>query len=318
MDAIEEFWSWWASVNSTYASAVATGGAAAMADVLSAKVHAIHGGLDWELCEGMVSRHALCLSAANAPDARTLPHRWMQRSPEPTAMWEYHPARIQSLGWLKGQLAIDGHDVVPALLSLGVVVDDERQLLDVTAHHPEFAGMAEATRFTLVFLALDWAIGEHKVERWIGRIDVSDEQLGDAVPVTALGEIVEGLAKRNDEHAWAVLGATDESGNDVIVTARRPLKPVDHPLYDLHGALAFPLSVGIEELHGIDDDIDSTFGHEAVVVATEVRAGTRTVHLYCDQLTATRERIQSWSAQRPVTSVMWTIDPSWSRVAAYR
>lgn len=316
--AIDQFWSWWSTASNDYASAIARGDVVTLADQMSTKVHAIHPNLDWELSEGQGAAHALCLSAVAQPEVRALPHRWLRRAPASTPTWEYHAARIGSQVWLNSTVDIDGHNLEPREIELALTLDHDRQLLSLSGYHPAFADLREEARVRFLFLAIDWSIGETDVERWIGPIETTTEKTAGAVPIDALPEIVESLAERNSEVRWSVLQGKDRSGAEILVTARRPLKPVDYPLFDLHGAALFPLSEGIERLQSIESDFESSFAHDALLAAAEVRAGTRTLHFYCDQQTQTQRRIEEWVARQPATSLVWTRDPAWDHVAAFR
>jgi hypothetical protein len=97
--------------------------------------------------------------------------------------------------------------------------------------------LPERTRATPTFLLLDWLLGEDGMERWIGRVEVHLTEPAGTVAAEALPEVVRALGERHPNPTWAVLQGRDNSGQPLLVVARRPLKRIDWPLFDLHGRL---------------------------------------------------------------------------------
>jgi hypothetical protein len=344
--AIAAFWAWWEQAGSEVAAAIAAGsssraasgasrrvvsGAASRAvKQLGRRVEALHPELQWELARGWTALHALCVSCAGQGELRALTERWALAAPPADGTWEYHPARQPDPASLHGRLEIDGHGVVPGEARLHVIVDQARALVDVGVHHPGFAGMPEPVMGTVAYLLLDWLLGEDGVERWVGIVTSSAEVPPGTVPVGALPEIVEGLAGRDTEPRWAVLQGEDQDGHPIMAMARNPLKRVEFPLFDLHGAVTvefldatpegMPRPDALERLRVLEDDLDRMLGTDAVLAAHQTSRGRRTFHLYCDQYGAVPGLVAGWRAEHPAerVTVDWDVDGTWEALRPFR
>src|SRR5437762_1556210 len=97
MDAIGEFWAWWAAARPRVEEAIATGAWGELTPEVAERVRAIEPRLDWEFGPGVSgARHALCLSGRGDPDLRRITESWVRAGPPPDATWEFHPARRAS------------------------------------------------------------------------------------------------------------------------------------------------------------------------------------------------------------------------------
>jgi hypothetical protein len=93
---------------------------------------------------------------------------WYQHAPATSAVWEYHPARQASPSSLAAVLEFDSQRLSLAELMFDLHVDNDRDVIDTVVFHPSFATMPSGARNQVGFLALDWALGEDGVTRWIG------------------------------------------------------------------------------------------------------------------------------------------------------
>jgi hypothetical protein len=172
---------------------------------------------------------------------------------------------------------------------LNVRIDEDRQLIDVGVYHPMLRKLPERTRATPALLLLGWLLGEDGMERWVGRVDVHLTEPAGTVAAEALPEVVRALAERHPNPTWAVLQGRDKHGH-LLVVARRPLKRIDWPLFDLHGRLTVTgtwappaeLPEAFKWLAQAQDDLQALLGDHAVPVARETRLDRRSLHLYCD------------------------------------
>jgi len=182
----------------------------------------------------------------------------------------------------------------------------------------------------VAFLVLDWLLGEDGVERWVGVVSSGAEPPGDTLPPAALPEIVAGLAARDTEPTWAVLQGTDDEGRPAMAMARNPLKRIEWPLFDLHGALTvtfmgatpegMPQPAALERLRELEDDLDRMLGGDAVLAAHQTSGGRRTFHLFCDRYGPVPGLVGAWLAEHPAERmrVEWDVDGTWDALRPFR
>jgi hypothetical protein len=239
---VEDFWVWWASAGRAAAEAgIRTGGFEGFTGKMTKRVKAMHPGLAWELAPGGHTEHALIVTAAGIPEQRRIAERWYQHSPPVDEVWEYHPAHQSSPSSLTAVLEFGGHMLSLAELRFGLHVDNDQDVIDTVVFHPSFARMSSQERGQVGFLALDWALGEDGVSRWIGDFQTSDTRPAAGVPADGLIETVEALARRAAEPRWALLRG-ERNGAIVLASLAVPAKWVDHPLMDQHLAVTLPFA----------------------------------------------------------------------------
>ena len=329
-DPVAEFWSWWPGARPRVERAIESGEWGTLIDEFSMRVHAIDPGLEWELGRGQVARHSLCVTPAGKGELRAVTERWRVAGPRPDATWEYAAARPADLEALDRTLRFDETELNLVELRLGVTVDDEREQVDVVVHHPRFASMTDEAKTTVSFLVLDWLMGEDGVERWIGSVSTSDEDRPASVPADALTEIIGALQGRHPEPSWSLLKATGPDGRPILALARRPLKRVEHPLFDLHGGIELPfveqtpegvpLPPALDRLRAFEDHLLALGVDDLLVAAHETYAGTRTLHVYCDSHGAARSTVDDFLGKQrwPGLRVTWSLDPGWEAIQPYQ
>jgi hypothetical protein len=219
------------------------------------------------------------------------------------------------------------HQVELRQARVGVEIDDERQLLDVRVYHPMFASMPEGARGQITFLLLDWLLGEDGVVRWLGGIFPVTGEPEDSIGADALPDVVAGLMSRNDAVTWALLTG-ERDGAVVLVTARRPLKWIDYPLFDQHVGVTvgytdttpqgLPEPAELDRLRLVEDDLMAALGEHGLFVAHETSRGTRTWHMYADgEREDAASRVRAWTASVPGATVTVEPDPGWRMVRAF-
>jgi hypothetical protein len=327
--AIADFWSWWADARSKVDAALAARQLGALQDEVSAHVAAIHPELEWEIGNGLHADHVLCVTSAGVMEHRALTERWRLAGPAGDATWEYAGARLPDPAALDIVLTHAGTELALAATRLAVNVDEERQLLDIVVHHPRFHEMEDGPKRYVVYLVLDWVLGEDEVERWIRAVDPSDGDPPDSVPIGALGEIVSSLRARHTEPNWALFDATGPDGGPMIIVARRPLKRVEHPLFDLHGEISLPFAArtpmglpeasALEQLRAFEDVLMAALGNELLLAGHQTHAGVRTFHVYCDGQGTARAEVDAFLARWswPGASLAWSLDPEWAVIRPY-
>lgn len=328
-DRIAAFWAWWTAEGAgSCAAAIAAGDARRVVPVLGPQVQRIHPGLAWELAAGVVSAHTLVVSPEGAAELRALARRWLLAAPPADETWSYTDVRPRaadpesvSLG-LEGGVPLSFGDVSVAAHRVGT-------RLDVTVHHPAFAGLPDGARGRVAMLALDAALGETAVELWIGRITATELAPRDAFGLGALRAFVEQMqgdyVDEDGAPSWHLLRG-EGPGGPVVAMATVPLHPAVAPLLTHHVTVmasyadqtddGLPAGASLDALRGLEDDLAELLGGDGRVVAHESSAGVRLLHAYVDGATDAPERLRR--ARLPwaegTVEVRVDPDPAWDAV----
>src|SRR5918992_977013 len=274
--SIEDFWHGWASARAAVVDAVAHSRTEdpAIRDLLDRIAQL---GLACEMGPGLKARHALCVSANGDPGKRKLAYRWFDAAPPADEAFEFHPARIASPSGPDMVLMLGDEEFPFADFRFDVNVDEERMELDLVVQHPAFPSLDEDTRGQVGFLGLDNILGEEEVERWIGTLEWSSRPPTASVGPHELRERLDRLAATVPTGEWAVL-----QGQDAIVIAARPLRPVDHPYFDELCELTAPVD-DLSVLQDHEEALAAHFGARAFHAASLTRDGERTAFVYMDR-----------------------------------
>jgi hypothetical protein len=323
---IEDFWVWWPSGRDRVLAAIGSGGwPDELVEEISARVHAVDPGLQWEFAAGAAARHALIVSAGGDPRQRAVAERWCRLAPPVDGTWEYHTTRQPSPGALASTVDFGGAALDLGLLVFAAAVDTDHREVDVVVHHPDFGGLPEQARHQVAFLALDWLLGEVAVEMWVGAVRTSVERPEPATGPELLKSIVDELAADTGEDSWAMLSSPDGRRLALI---RQPLKPVRWPRFDQHITVTLPyrstsdrglpVDPSLAALREFEDGMERLLGSDAVLVGHESGGRRRCLHVRADADSRTagvlRHAATYWLEGR--ASVTVTADPSWSQVRA--
>jgi hypothetical protein len=316
---IAAFWSWWSQAKDRLDAALAAGEVAGIDRTLSARVTAIHPDIAWELTVGRTARHALVLSPEGSPALRTVTERWLRAGPGADDVWEYHPARPADLRAFDSELQLGRRTFDPAKARFGTEIDQDRARVHVLVQHPDFPHLDDADRLRASFLLLDWALGEDDVERWLGEIRVTG--LAQDQDVAGVRSVVADLAAQFGRDEWALLEGVDDRGRSVEARVRVPFPRMDHPLFDLHGAVTLgyrpdqegqPDDAELDALDAVTHGLLGRLGRSATLAAVVSSAGTRVLHLYADHEGVVPDQVAAWAAQQQRrVGVEWTPDAGW-------
>ncbi len=329
---IRDFWLWWEGAGPRFDTAFEEGHnphlMGSLIEEINMHVNAISPELEWEFGTGIAAKHALCLTAAGNSRLRSTAERWLRTAPPPTPKWEYKSARSREPHILRSSFSINGRDFQVAATRFGVTVDEDRQVVDLIVSHPLFDEMSIVDQHQAMFLLLDWFLGEDIVERWVGDVETSGIDAPDSIRAEALYDVVLQLKERNAEATYAVLQGTDSSGQRILVVTRRPLKPVEYPLFDLHGAIDHPYTnqtpeglpgpSALDQIQQFEKDLVELVEDRAILAAVVSMHGVRTFHLYCDSESDTSDAVNQWLKSFPNVRAAWAMDHSWEATAEFR
>jgi hypothetical protein len=194
-----------------------------------------------------------------------------------------------------------------------VSVDEPRRELDLDVQHPAFAALDENLRAQAGFIALDTILGEEEVERWIGSLSWSAAAPTADVTPTGLRDEVERLRATEPSGEWALLRS-----DDAVAVAARPLRPVDHPYFDLLCELnARPVDHDLSVLQDNEEALSREFSTRAFHAASLTQGDLRTAFVYIDGDTSTSRELETWAQARGYETT-FSLDPAWDGVRRFR
>lgn len=291
-DPVVEFWAWWPTIRPAVTAAIATGEFEPLTPQISKRVAAIHKDLTWEFSKGRDASHALVVSPAGNPALRAVVARWGALAPASDPEWEFHTARQPDHDTLSAAIEIAGARLDLGLLRFAFSVDESSAAIDVIGHHPMFRKLPEPVRGQIVFLALDWLLGEEGVELWVGDVDISADEPAGARDPLELAAAVDALREQYREPTWVVFSA-EVDGAPLTGMAQRPLRAVRWPRFDTHVAIILPYDAdpatglpaedALDALRAFEDGpVEMALHGDGELVAQETSSGRRTLHCYVD------------------------------------
>ena len=314
---INAFWEWWARRAEAVARAIGDRSVGAMVGEISQRVNSIDKGLAWELGPGRSAQHSFSLSPEGDIGLRPTTERWLRAAPAADAVWEYYAARQgDRLMVLQiGEWQLDEH-----YFRIGASANQSYRRLDVEVFHPGHKGLPRQARLQSTFLFLDHLLGEDDVERWIGKIDMAEEESPSAVSPDGLLAAIAGLRELPTADSFAVLRGQDDHGRPVIVTADLSLKRIDHLFHDRHGEIRLPLgpewppaSIRLDTLNAREDDLLARLAGRATWFGRMTTPGARTLHFVAEPGSDAPQIIETWLSANPDLrgSAQWTTDTKW-------
>ena len=328
---IAAFWTWWPEAGARISAALADRKLdEALTAEVTAKVHAVHPNLTWELGPGGTAQHAFCLSAGGDPELRRLTERWLRAAPAMDAVWEFHPARRGAPGLANARLQLAEHTLPLDDMRFTVTVDPLRELMNVTSFHPAFAAMPNDMRGTATFIILDRVLGEDTVQRWLGGIRTSVEPLDKGAPFAMLIEAVGLLSRDATAERFTSLRGQAPDGQPMFATINLALKRIDHLACDtLVSVEVAVLDAAPDELldddeadalDDIEDELEELTTGDAVYFGCETVHGRRALHWFVAPDHPIRSALEAWAARHADRDVRltWAPDPRWATADRFR
>jgi hypothetical protein len=195
---VESFWKWYAVVGPRFYETIESKKCADLAGEVSAKVDELLPGFAWVFGPGANKQgHSFTLSGEGVIHHQLITLYWLSRAPSLPGCTFY---ASRQPGSIKGQTIKMGEQVFdPVEFWITPVIDDDLEKIDITAWHPMFESLKEQQRQTILYLFLDELFGEYGTDQFIGRIELGDRRLADAIP---LAELLDFVNKIKAERGW--------------------------------------------------------------------------------------------------------------------
>lgn len=329
MDEIDQFWRWWKGVADGFATAFDSRSRLSDAQISDITRHVkAMGDLAWETGPGTERRHHFALSAEGDAQLRVVTQRWLARAPR-SDTWEFYAARQASAFSIGASIELGALVFTLGEFTLRIIEDDDRERFDLVVHHPLFAQLDDDACYRPIFLALDGALGEDEVVRWIGAIDLCREPIENAADLGVLRERLDAVrGEWKGDKTWLIKGET-ATGKPLRAVMNPSIKRLDHLFCDHHYSLCLDLvdvldsglpdSEEEQDLDEFADELMAELGHAAVWVGHETYEGKRLFHFHADASPALQQKIEDfvtldgrWDAELSIEH-----DPSWEILRKY-
>jgi len=261
---VAHFWEWYASVADRYYRAIENKQLRELADEVTRHVNEVIDGFAWVFGPGPNKQgHSFTISGNANPHRQLLAAYWQRQAPKLPG-WTFYGSRQPSQNLDSAKLKLGEHDFDGKAFWLTPSVDQDEQRVNLTAWHPLFPELDDRTRWTVLFLMLDEALGEIGTQNWIGHIEMNDQHLASAMP---LAELRPFIARIEAEHQWK------KGGPGELVSLYR-LKE-EHPA-DLRGDIfvgstaVMPLINAFSDANGELEDPLAGTGADYVYIAFDI------------------------------------------------
>jgi hypothetical protein len=196
---VERFWEWYPTVAEQFYRMIEDKKSPELAPVVSAKIQELLPRLAWVFGPGANKQgHSFTLSGEGNIHRQLLAAYWVARAPKLPG-WTFYGSRQPSTKVAGIALGIGEHQFEAKALWLTPAIDKERECIHLTIWHPLFPVLDDRTRWMVIFLLLDEALGEIGTQNWIGKIEVNDTKLDGAIP---LGELRSFAERAEAENGW--------------------------------------------------------------------------------------------------------------------
>ncbi|MEO0415780.1 MAG: hypothetical protein AAF226_12615, partial [Verrucomicrobiota bacterium] len=197
---VADFWKWFPSVADEFYQTIEEGNCGDLQPQTTHAVHKMWERFAWVYGPGDDEKggHSLTVSGEGIKARQFLAEYWLSQAPE-LDNWTFHSSRQP--GMFESHLELDIGGIKFAFGGFWITpeLDEERQVVHITAWHPGFEQAEESQKQTALFILLDEILGEYGTDQWLGAIETSDDRLADAIPGLELREYLHDLEIK---HGW--------------------------------------------------------------------------------------------------------------------
>jgi len=247
---VDRFWQWYASAGERFYRMIEEKRAHELPEEVSAKVNEVIDGCAWVFGPGEDGGHSFTISGEANPHRQLLAAYWASRAPTLKG-WTFYGARqpARSVGEICLRVGENAFEAKAVWLT--PVVNQETRHIDITAWHPLFPTLDEQSRWGILFLLLDEALGEIGTQNWIGHIEINDQKLSGAIPLAELRAFTERVQagqkwkKGGPGEMWTLYRPkeepTDEPRGDIFVGSTS-IMPLISEFMEANGKFKDPLA----------------------------------------------------------------------------
>ncbi len=195
---VEKFWKWYGEVASRFYQTIESGKCSDLGNEVSAKIDELLPGFAWVFGPGENKQgHSFTLSGEGVLHRQLIALYWLERAPKLQG-WTFYASR-QPSNWPSGVIDVGEKRFDPKEFWITPSINLEEEKIDIAVWHPLFNVLEERRRWTILFLFLDEVLGEYGTQQFIGKIEMTEGRLGDAIP---LKELLTYAEKAKSDAGW--------------------------------------------------------------------------------------------------------------------
>ncbi|MEM7147253.1 MAG: hypothetical protein AAF591_19210 [Verrucomicrobiota bacterium] len=193
-ERVEAFWRWYSANAGRLFDAIENKTFGDVQSEVSDQVAALWQPLAWVFGPGPEEKggHSFTITGEGMKSRQFLTEFWLSLAPELDG-WTFYSSRQpgeihdgMEIRIGEDLFRMDGLWITPS-------VDEENQIVHVSAWHPVFSEVDREKADLALFLILDEVLGEHGTDQWLGRIETSDSKLKSAIPAAELRDFLHDL-----------------------------------------------------------------------------------------------------------------------------
>lgn len=198
---VDEFWRWFSKNAQRFYDTIEDKRCDDLQPEMTEQMNKLVNGAAWVFGPGANNvGHSFTFTGEGNRHRQLLTAYWLSKAPTLPG-WTFYATKQRNRD-VTGQ-RIHFRDLVfdPLEFWLTPYVDEQDEEIDIVIWHPAFPKMEEGARWTAIFLFLDEVLGELGTQSWIGKIEMGDGRLSEAMPLTELASFVDRVVA---EHGWKV------------------------------------------------------------------------------------------------------------------
>ena len=194
---VSEFWQWFEKNAQYFYDQIEAGKCPELQPEVSEAVSKL-GLVAWVFGPGPEDKggHSFTLSGEGILHKQFLTQYWLEQAPDLPG-WTFYGERQPGNVNTEECIEIAGRSFCFGELWLSPKINHENEVIDITAWHHHFADVDSDAKKTVLFLMLDGVLGEFGTDNWIGKIDISDDRLADAIQIIELRDFILDIEIKN-------------------------------------------------------------------------------------------------------------------------
>lgn len=205
-ERVDEFWNWFPTVAGNYAQLLEKSQSDRVVPEVQKQMNALLPGLSWVFGPGpRKDGHSFTVTGEGQIAKQLLAEFWLSKQIDVPG-WTFYGSRQPSPDEFLRTMAIgfgDNEQVDAETFLIRTQVDDDSEVIDITAWHPAFEDLDEEHHGQILFIFLDEALGEFGTQTWIGQIEIEPVTAGENTRSLAdLPKFIESVA---EYHKWKKL-----------------------------------------------------------------------------------------------------------------
>lgn len=202
---VATFWRWYEAEADRLFDTIERGECASLAGEIGELMSEALPHLSWVFGPGESGGHSFTVTGEGYVPRQLLAEYWCEHALE-LPNWSFHASRQPAPESELANFAVslgEDQDVDVETFQVGTTVDEESELIDLVAWHPNYENIDEEHHLQILFLLLDEALGEFGTQTWVGSI--SAEPIPADYKTMPLSRLPEFIRQASAYHEWEKL-----------------------------------------------------------------------------------------------------------------